>query len=78
MEAQAYKYMSCGSTRVEGTHVEQNTHALIALIHKNLLTKSIVLHYANILLADQHNVTYRLFSSAYKILINFLVMHIFE
>ena len=57
----SWKHMH-GSTCVEVTHVEQNTHALT---RKNLLTESIALYYTNILLAEQHNVTYCLFSSTH-------------
>ena len=66
------KYMSHESTRMEGTCLEQNIHALK---RKNLLTKSITLHYTNILLVEQHNVMYRLFSSTHYKILNFLVAY---
>ena len=49
----SWKHMR-GSTHVEGTSVEQRTHVLT---RNNVLTESIILHYTNILLADQHNVS---------------------
>ena len=72
MDAYAWMYMSCGSTHVK-VHIlwkhMQEVHAWnktrMHLTCNNLLTKSIALYYTNILLVDQHNVTYHLFSGAY-------------
>ena len=47
---------------MEGIRVKQKT---CVLTHRNLPIESIALHYINILLVDQHNVTYGLFGSAY-------------
>ena len=68
MEVNMRKYTSRESTRVEvricmeGISVKQKTRVLT---HRNLPIKSIALHYINIQLVDQHNVTYGLFGSAY-------------
>ena len=77
MEVHAWQYTSCGSKRVkvhvswkhmrggicmEGIRVKQKTHVLT---RRNLPTKSVALHYINILWVDQHNVTYGLFGSTY-------------
>ena len=47
---------------MEGIRVKQKTRVLT---RRNLPTKSIALHYINILLVDQHNVIYGLFSRAH-------------
>ena len=77
MEVNTWKYMyrgskhvkvrvswkhSCGSICMEGINVKQKMRILT---RRNLPTESIALHYINILLVDQHNVTYGLFSSAH-------------
>ena len=51
-----------GSVYMEGIRVKQKTRVLT---RRNLPIESIALHYINILLVDQHNVTYGLFSSAH-------------
>ena len=55
---------------MEGIRVKQKTRVLT---RRNLPIESIALHCINILLVDQHNVTYGIFGSAYiyKILMNF-------
>ena len=58
---------TCGSICMKGIcmkgiRVIQKT---CVLTRRNLPTKYIALHYINILLVDQHNVTYGLFSSAH-------------
>ena len=59
-----------GRICMEGIRVKQKTRVLT---RRNLPIKSITLHYINILLVDQHNVTYGLFGITYiyKILMNF-------
>ena len=57
-----------GSICMEGIRMKQKMRVLTC---RNLPTESIALHYINILLVDQHNVTYGLFSSTHKMLMNF-------
>ena len=57
----SWKHMR-GSICMEGIHVKQKACVLTRI---NLPIESIALHYINILLVDQHTVTYGLFGSAY-------------
>ena len=79
VEAHAWKCTSRGSSRVEVYVSWKLSRGSVRLVEaqawnktrmhsharKNVLTESIALHYTNILLVNQHNVTYRLFSSAH-------------
>ena len=66
VEINAWKYMSHGSTRMEvdawKVYVWNKRHVLTC---RNLPIESIALYYINILLVNQHNVTYGLFRSTY-------------
>ena len=64
MEVNMWKYTSCGSKLME-VHVHGRYTCVAKHRCINLLIKSIALHYTNILLVDQHNAMYGLFSSAH-------------
>ena len=79
VETHAWKCTSRGGSRVEVYVSWKLSHGSVRLVEahawnktrmhsharKNVLTESIALHYTNILLFYQHNVTYRLFSSTH-------------
>ena len=55
-------YTPCGSICMEDICMKQKMRVLT---RRNLPIESIALHYINILLVDQHNVTYGLFSNVH-------------